>query len=178
MKRKNVFGTFNRKISWGYWFFPPLGTSEQNRSVWKETKLVSFLIDTMLLPDKATIFSHPGNSFVNFSKVGAYGATLQGLKSPISAVFKVQMSLFFSAQFFIDYLTLPIIDASYNTMTIVLSGIVVVHYIRVICFWSYQYVTDALAALALRVWESRFTSLFQLCWKYLSASFKSPIQAL
>ncbi len=45
--------------------FPPLGTSEQNRSVWKEMKLVSFLIYTMLLPDKATIFSH---DFLELSK--------------------------------------------------------------------------------------------------------------
>lgn len=35
------------------------------------------------------------------------GATPQGLKSPISAVFKVQSSLFFRPSFFIDYLTLP-----------------------------------------------------------------------
>lgn len=45
--------------------FPPLGISEQSRSVWREMKLVSFLIYTMLLPDKETIFSH---DFLELSK--------------------------------------------------------------------------------------------------------------
>lgn len=38
---------------------------------------------------------------------GLFGATPQGLKSPISAIFKVRLSLFFRLGFFIDYLTLP-----------------------------------------------------------------------
>ena len=42
----------------------------------------------------------------DWSLVGI-GATPQGLKLPISAIFKVRVSLFFSALFFIDYLTLP-----------------------------------------------------------------------
>ena len=45
--------------------FSPLGISEQNRSVWKETKLVHFLIYMMLLPDKETMFSH---DFLELSK--------------------------------------------------------------------------------------------------------------
>ena len=45
--------------------FPPPGTSGQRRCVWKEMKLVSFLIYIMLLPDKETIFSH---DFLELSK--------------------------------------------------------------------------------------------------------------
>ena len=45
--------------------FPPLGISEQSRSVWREMKLVSFLIYIMLLPNKETIFSH---DFLKLSK--------------------------------------------------------------------------------------------------------------
>lgn len=41
-----------------------------------------------------------------WSLVG-FGATPQGLKLPISAIFKVRVSPFFSPLFFIDYLTLP-----------------------------------------------------------------------
>lgn len=48
----------------------------------------------------------PDNGSRDWSLVGV-GATPQGLKSPISAVFKVQSSLFFRLSFFIDYLTLP-----------------------------------------------------------------------
>ena len=41
-----------------------------------------------------------------WSLVG-FGATPQGLKLPISAIFEVRVSPFFSPLFFIDYLTLP-----------------------------------------------------------------------
>jgi hypothetical protein len=48
----------------------------------------------------------PDNGSRDGSLVGV-GARPQGLKLPISAIFKVLLSLFFSARFFIDYLTLP-----------------------------------------------------------------------
>ena len=62
--------------------------------MWKEMKLVPFLIYIMLLPDKETIFSHDflelsknafiekrkktGSNFVNFPKVGVHGALPRG----------------------------------------------------------------------------------------------------
>lgn len=46
------------------------------------------------------------NGSRDWSLVGA-GAMPQGLKSSISVIFKVQLSLFFRPGFFIDYLTLP-----------------------------------------------------------------------
>ena len=49
----------------------------------------------------------PANGSRDWSLVG-FGARPQGLKPSISAIFKVLLSLFFSARFFIDYLTLPI----------------------------------------------------------------------
>jgi len=55
---------------------------------------------------RGRVRSEPENGSRDWSLVG-FGATPQGLKSSISAVFKVQVSLFFSAHFFIDYLTLP-----------------------------------------------------------------------
>ena len=48
----------------------------------------------------------PANGSRDWSLVG-FGARPQGLKPSISAIFKVLLSLFFSARFFIDYLTLP-----------------------------------------------------------------------
>ena len=36
--------------------FPFLGTLEQERSIWRETKLASFLIFMMILPKIQTIF--------------------------------------------------------------------------------------------------------------------------
>ena len=48
----------------------------------------------------------PDNGSRGWSLVG-FGARPQGLKPPISAIFKVLLGLFFSARFFIDYLTLP-----------------------------------------------------------------------
>ena len=50
----------------------------------------------------------PANGSRDWSLVG-FGARPQGLKPSISAIFKVLLSLFFSARFFIDYLTLPIV---------------------------------------------------------------------
>ena len=49
----------------------------------------------------------PAKGSRDWSLVG-FGARPQGLKPSISAIFKVLLSLFFSARFFIDYLTLPI----------------------------------------------------------------------
>ena len=48
----------------------------------------------------------PDNGSRGWSLVG-FGARPQGLKPPISAIFKVLLGLFFSARFFIDYFTLP-----------------------------------------------------------------------
>lgn len=48
----------------------------------------------------------PAKGSRDWSLVG-FGARPQGLKPSISAIFKVLLSLFFSARFFIDYLTLP-----------------------------------------------------------------------
>ncbi len=50
----------------------------------------------------------PDNGSRDWSLVG-FGARPQGLKPSISAIFKVLLSLFFSARFFIDYLTLPLL---------------------------------------------------------------------
>ena len=57
----------------------------------------------------------PANGSRDWSLVG-FGARPQGLKPSISAIFKVLLSLFFSARFFIDYLTLP------STVSECLSG--------------------------------------------------------
>ncbi len=46
---------FLQKNILGILIFPPLGTSEENRSIWRETKLTSFIIFMMLLPNKATM---------------------------------------------------------------------------------------------------------------------------
>lgn len=35
--------------------FSPLGTSEENQSIWRETKLTSFIIFMMILPNKAAM---------------------------------------------------------------------------------------------------------------------------
>ncbi|KAI4446018.1 hypothetical protein C823_000535 [Eubacterium plexicaudatum ASF492] len=39
----------------GILIFPPLGTSEENRSIWRETKLTSFIIFMMILPNQAAM---------------------------------------------------------------------------------------------------------------------------
>ena len=57
---------------------------------------------------RGRVRAEPENGSRDWSLVGG-GATPQSLKLLISAIFKVRMSLFFSAQFFIDYLTLPIL---------------------------------------------------------------------
>ncbi len=46
---------FSLKNILGILIFPPLGTSEGNRSIWRETKLVSFIIFMMILPDKVSM---------------------------------------------------------------------------------------------------------------------------
>ena len=62
----------------------------------------------------------PGNGSRDWSLVG-FGATPQGLKSPLSAIFKVRLSLIFRLSFFIDYLTLPHFALSKKTGVIAFS---------------------------------------------------------
>ena len=56
---------------------------------------------------RGRVRAEPANGSRDWSLVGV-GATPQGLESPISAIFKVRLSLFFRLSFFIDYLTLPL----------------------------------------------------------------------
>ena len=46
---------FSLKNILGILIFPPLGTSAANRSVWRETKLASFIIFMMILPNIQTV---------------------------------------------------------------------------------------------------------------------------
>ncbi len=46
---------FSLKNILGILIFPPLGTSVVNRSIWRETKLVSFIIFMMILPNIQTM---------------------------------------------------------------------------------------------------------------------------
>ena len=56
---------------------------------------------------RGRVRAEPANGSRDWSLVG-FGATPQGLKSSISAIFKVRLGLFFGPKFFIDYLTLPL----------------------------------------------------------------------
>ena len=46
---------FSLKNILGILIFPPLGTSAGNQSIWRETKLVSFIIFMMILPNIQTV---------------------------------------------------------------------------------------------------------------------------
>ncbi len=79
---------FSLKNILGILIFPPLGTSAGNQSIWRETKLVSFIIFMMILPNIQTVSfdilelvkmsfiekrKPSGSSFYVFCKVSAHG---------------------------------------------------------------------------------------------------------
>lgn len=78
---------------------------------------------------RGRVRAEPANGSRDWSLV-RFGATPQGLKSPISAIFKVRSSLFFSAQFFhrlLDTTYKDVFVSSFPSLSIFCYGTAFLH---------------------------------------------------